>query len=325
MRRSFFCFFFILSILSCSDNNTDPVLDQPAYKSISDSIRSNGKDPELYYRRALLLYDNLEKKYAEDDLRKAWSMKPKESYALSLTTILRERSDKEATEFLGEAAIKLPESIAVRIGLARGYQKQSKYTEALAICDNIISVYPNQLDALLLKAELLDAENKTGEALKTLGIAYSYAPGDAELAHNYAFALAEAKDPKALVLSDSLIHSDSAGRHAEPFYFKGLYYENTGDFATAMKLFEDAIRHDYYFLDAHMEKGQLQYNLKKYKEALKTFTLAATISPTFADTYFWIAKSFEALGNKADAKINYQRAYGLDKTMTEAREAAARL
>jgi tetratricopeptide (TPR) repeat protein len=240
-------------------------------------------------------------------------------------TILRERSEKEAIKFLEEAAIKLPESIAVRIGLARGLQKQGNYSQALDICNSIIAVYPNQLDALLLKSELLEAVNKHDEALKTLGIAYGFAPGDPELAHNYAFALAEAKDPRALVISDSLIRADSAGRHAEPYYFKGLYYENTGAIATALKLFDEAIRHDYYFLDAYMEKGQVLYNTKKYKEALNTFHLAATISPTFADTYFWVGKSLEALGNKADAKTNYQRAYGLDKTMTEARDAAARL
>jgi tetratricopeptide (TPR) repeat protein len=325
MRRSFFFFFSLITIASCSNNNEDPVLDQPAYKTITDSIRANDRDPDLYYRRAVILYDHREKKYAEDDLRKAWSIKPKEAYALSLTTILRERSDKEATRFLEEAALKLPESIAVRIGLARGFQKQGKTKEAIDICNSIISIYPNQLDALLLKAELLEAENKDQEALETMAIAYNYAPGDAELVHNYAFALAEAKDPRALSLSDSLIRSDSAGRHAEPYYFKGLYYENTGDVATAMKWFEEAIRHDYYFLDAYMEKGQLQYNAKKFKESLLTFQLAATISPTFADAYFWVGRSLEALGNKADAKTNYQRAYGLDKAMTEARDAAAKL
>jgi tetratricopeptide (TPR) repeat protein len=325
MRLSFFCFSIILILLSCSDKTSDPLLDQPAYKTLTDSIRANDKDPGLYYRRALILYDNREKKYAEDDLRKAWQLKPQESYALSLSTILRERSEKEAIKFLEEAAIKLPESIAVRIGLARGFQKQGNYTQALEICNSIIAIYPNQLDALLLKAELLEAENKHEEALKTLGIAYNYAPGDAELAHNYAFALAEAKDARALALSDSLIRADSAGRHAEPYYFKGLYYENTGDIANAIKFLEEAIRHDYYFLDAYMEKGQLLYNSKKYNDALKTFHLAATISPTFADAYFWLAKSLEALGNKADAKANYQRAYGLDKTMTEARDAAGRL
>jgi tetratricopeptide (TPR) repeat protein len=325
MRISFFCFSIILTILSCSDKTADPVLDQQVYKNITDSIRANGKDPELYYRRALLLYENHEKKHAEDDLRKAWQLNPKESYALSLSTILRDRSEREAIKFLEEAAVKLPESIAVRIGLARGFQKQGNFSQALDLCNSIIDVYPNQLDALLLKAELLEAEDKADEALKTLAIAYSYAPGDPELVHNYAFALAEAKDPLALAISDSLIQADSAGRHAEPYYFKGLYYENTGDNTKALKLFDEAIRHDYYFLDAHMEKGQLQYNAKNYNDALKTFHLAATISPTFADTYFWLAKSLEALGNKADAKANYQRAYGLDKTMTEARDAAGRL
>ena len=74
-----------------------------------------------------------------------------------------------------------------------------------------------------------------------------------------------------------------------------------------------------------MEKGNLFYKAKNYKEALETFELAVKVSPTFAETYFWMGKTKEAMGNKAEAKLDYQRAYGLDKTMQEAREAAERL
>ncbi|MFN2439468.1 MAG: tetratricopeptide repeat protein [Chitinophagaceae bacterium] len=87
----------------------------------------------------------------------------------------------------------------------------------------------------------------------------------------------------------------------------------------------EAIRQDYYFLDAYMEKGQILYNQKNYTEARKTFQLAATVSPTFADAYYWLGKSDEALGDKNEAKLNYQRAYGLDKSLTEAKAAADKL
>ena len=67
------------------------------------------------------------------------------------------------------------------------------------------------------------------------------------------------------------------------------------------------------------------FDQKNYKEAFKVFDLAATVSSTFPDAYYWIGRCQEAMGQKQDAKLNYQRAYGLDKTFTEAKEAADRI
>jgi tetratricopeptide (TPR) repeat protein len=104
-----------------------------------------------------------------------------------------------------------------------------------------------------------------------------------------------------------------------------LYYVNTGNKTEALKQLNAAIQHDYYFLDAYMEKGQLYYNSQQYNEAIKTFQLATTITPTFADAYYWLGKTKEAMGNKAEAKLDYQRAYGLDKSLLEAKQAADKL
>jgi tetratricopeptide (TPR) repeat protein len=325
MGRSFFLVVLTAFAFSCNNKSEDPLLTKQPYAAVTDSIKASPKDPELYYHRGILLYENEERKYAEQDLRQAWKLSQKESYALSLATILRERSEDDAISFLEQAAIKLPESIAVRISLARGYQKKKEYDKALSICNNIIGIFPGQLDALLLKAEILDEQNKPAEALQTMATAYSYAPSDLDLVHNYAFALAQAKDPKTITLMDSLLRMDSSRTHAEPYYFKGLYYENTGAATQALKLFDEAIRHDYYFIDAYMEKGEVLYDQKNYQPALKTFQLAVTITPTYAAGYYWVGKCLEAMGNKTDAKTNYQRAYGLDKSMTEARDAAGRL
>ncbi|HZI01078.1 MAG TPA: tetratricopeptide repeat protein, partial [Flavisolibacter sp.] len=106
---------------------------------------------------------------------------------------------------------------------------------------------------------------------------------------------------------------------------KGLYYENMGNTAEALKQMDAAISHDYYFLDAHMEKGQILYNEKRFADALKAFQLANTISPSFAEGFYWLGKTKEAMGNKAEAKLDYQRAHGLDKTMLDAKTAADKI
>ena len=65
--------------------------------------------------------------------------------------------------------------------------------------------------------------------------------------------------------------------------------------------------------------------LAGFSEAIKSFRLANTISAKFPDAYFWIAKCQEVMGQKQEAKLNYQRAYGLDNSFTEAKEAADKL
>ncbi|MDB5252940.1 MAG: hypothetical protein JWP27_2109 [Flaviaesturariibacter sp.] len=317
----------LLLLLSCNDDKTsgDALLDQQPYAPLTDSIRRFSNNADLYYRRAGRLFEGGEKEAATSDIRKAWSILPNEPIALRYAAIMRQVNEDSALHFLERAHRQLERSISVEVTLARAYQKKGAAEKALALCNDIIGRYPNQLDALILKSELLSAQHRDAESLATLEKAYSYAPFDADLAHDLAFAYATAGNPRALALSDSLIARDPGGHHAEPYYFKGLFYETTGNKAKALALLDEAIRHDYNFLDAHMEKGEVQYDGKQYEAALKSYQLAATISPTFADAYFGVARCLEAMGNKADAKLNYQRAYSLDKSMTEARDAAARL
>jgi tetratricopeptide (TPR) repeat protein len=320
--------FLAIFFFSCGNNNTeetDSLLKAAPYTSLTDSISLQPKNADLYYRRGALLLQNDQLSLAEKDLKTAWNLSANEQYALGVVNILRRKNVDSAISFIDEASKKLPQSIALKISQARGYQQKNNLDKSIAICNEIINEYPGQLDALQLKAELLQAQNKQGEALATLEKAYAYGPGDAELAHSLAFAYAEAKNNKVLSLCDSLIKVDVEAKHAEPYYFKGVYYANIGNNKQAVSFFDQAIQHDFYFLDAYMEKGNLYYKAKNYKDALATFELATRVSPTFADAYYWSGKSKEAMGDKAEAKLDYQRAYGLDKSMKEAKEAADKL
>ncbi|GAA4324304.1 hypothetical protein GCM10023184_11600 [Flaviaesturariibacter amylovorans] len=314
----------LVLLASCASNEPS-LLEEPPYRALTDSIRQKPGEPELFYRRGQLLFENGETELARTDITRAWGLLPREDFALSIATVLEKKSSDSALHFLEGAHRRVPGSVAISIALAKAYRGKGQPANALALCDSVIRRYPNALDALVLKSELQKEGGQDADAIRTLEQAYGYAPFDAELAHSLAFSYAQAGNPKALSLSDSLIRADSLKIHAEPYYFKALYHEGRSESAQALALLDEAIAHDYNFLDAHMEKGQLLYAQKQYAPALQAFQLAIRITPTFADAYFWIGKSLEAMGNNAEAKINYQRAYGLDKTNAEAKAAADRL
>ena len=146
-----------------------------------------------------------------------------------------------------------------------------------------------------------------------------------DIAFKLAYKYAESKNPKTLPFCDSLIRKDSLKLHADPYYVKGLYYSNINEKAKAIQLFDETIKHSYNYLNAYIEKGKILVDQKKPVDAYKVFKLANTIKPAFPDAYYWIGVCQEALGQTDEALLSYEKAYGLDKTFTEAKEAAERL
>jgi tetratricopeptide (TPR) repeat protein len=292
---------------------------------ISDSIRKEPKRDELYFNRAVLLNKNNFPEPALADFKKAWSLKKDERYAVGISTILLERNPDSAILFLNNALRELPESFLLQLSLARNYDAQNRTDEALKVCNDMLAKNPDQVDLLKMKAGLLNKKGSSVETIAILTKAYNLTPFDAELNNMLAIKLAETKNSRVLSLTDSLIRADSMGLSADPYYYKGIYYSNTGDNVKALSNFDLAIKHNYRFLESYIEKGSILFDEKKFSEAIKVFNLALTVSPEYADAYYWVGKCQEALGQKEDAKLNYEKAYALDKTFTQAKEAADKL
>jgi tetratricopeptide (TPR) repeat protein len=273
----------------------------------------------------MLLFKNNNNPPALADFRKAWSLSKKETYAINISNILLEEKPDSAILFLQQALKILPASIPLHINLIQAYADQQKTDEALAICNFVLQQHPGQVGILMMKSDLLDQKHDTAGSLKALEQAYLFAPGNEDLCYSLAFKYAQNKNLKVLALCDSLLKNDTIEKKGEPYYFKGVYYSNISDKIQALDYFNKAIQNDYSFLDAYMDKGRILFDQKKYTDASKVFQLALKVSATYADAYYWLGKCQEALGQKEEAKLNYQRAYGLDKSLTEAKDAADKL
>jgi tetratricopeptide (TPR) repeat protein len=231
---------------------------------------------------------------------------------------------------LRDSIKKYPGDMELKYELLVALQDAGMYKEAVAFLDstdiakgdstNLKSYY----GYLYKRSELLAQAGDTAKAIKTLEL--FVIPGElTESGKQLANLYAETKNPKTIAIADSMIKNDASRKDPEPNYFKGAYYYNIGDYERALQQFDLCIKRDYTFLDAYMEKGRILYKQSKYKEAIGVYDLAIRVSNTFADAHFWKGKCQEALGQKEEARISYQRAFAFDKTLTEAKEAAERI
>jgi len=231
---------------------------------------------------------------------------------------------------LRDSINKYPDNQLFRRELVLTLQEAGLYKEAIGVMDSMNiakgdSANPKvYFNFLFKRAELLQLAGDTTKAIKTLELIVT--PGElTEAGLQLANLYAETKNPGTLAICDAMNKNDSAGTNPNPDYLKGVYYYNLSDYDKAIEQFNSCIRKDYTFLDAYMEKGRIFFKQKKYTEAINIYNIAINVSSTFADAYYWKGKCEEALGQKEEAKLNYQRALGLDKTLTEAKEAADKL
>lgn len=319
----------LILISSCNDKGTDSpfgeILNRPPYAGLTDSIKQEPQNDELFFRRAVLFNTNNLPEPALADFKTAWEIKKDERYAYGISNLLLDKKPDSAILFLKQSLADLPNSFLLQLTLARSYDAQGRTDEALKLCNEILQKNPEQVDVIKMKAALLSKKGNIAEAISILEKAYQLTPYDIDLNYDLAYKYAENKNAKVIILCDSLIRIDTLNLHAEPYYYKGIYFSNIKNKEKALALFDDAIKHDYNYLNAYIEKARVLYDQKKFGDALKAAQLANTISPKFPDAYFWVAKCQEAMGQKEEATINYQRAYGLDNSFTEAKEAADKL
>jgi len=225
---------------------------------------------------------------------------------------------------------KYPTDTLLKYNLVLTLQEARRYKEAVNVLDSMnitmgdsaqTKVY---FDYLFKRSELLVLGGDTANAIKTLE--FFIIPGElTEAGLQLANLYAETRNPKTIAFCDSMNKNDEGKRDPNPDYLKGVYYYNIDDYSKALEMFNSCIKKDYTFLDAYMEKGRILYKQSKFKEAMEVYDIAIKVSNSFADAHLWKGKCQEALGQKEEAKISYQRAFAFDKTLTEAKEAADRI
>jgi tetratricopeptide (TPR) repeat protein len=182
------------------------------------------------------------------------------------------------------------------------------------LLNNLGMAYLNNLDtskAIAIFQESLGKDSSQPDATYQLG-----------------FLFAAVKSDKALDVAKVLIKQKGINKeqlNAQGHYIMGLYFVNIGKPLIAMQAFDEAIISNYTFLDPYIEKAIVLYEINKYDESLKILSKVVAIDRYQSDAYFWMAKSYEKLGNIEDAKYFYQQTLDLVPDFESAKTALSSL
>lgn len=321
----------LLLLVGCNVDNdksslySREILLRPPYAGLTDSLKTFPDDPVLYLQRALLLSQNNRHELATADYKKSWELKPDPNTALEyVSNLLTTDHVDEAVSLLERGAKQFPENPEFSRRLSEVYLHLGKSRQALQQYNTLLEKDPGNFEIWYDKGVLLAQMKDTAAAIEALEKSFSLQPinhSGLALASLYA----SARNPRALEICDQLLAADTSGQQTEPIFMKGVYYSEVKDYGKALQQFDECIKRDWKMTDAYIEKGIVLFEQKKNKDALEIFRLASTVSNTNADAYFWMARSYEALGNKADAIRNYERAISLDRNFAEAWEGIQRL
>ncbi|MDP4211935.1 MAG: tetratricopeptide repeat protein [Bacteroidota bacterium] len=306
-------------------SDKSPVESNPAFSSLNDSIRLFPNDDSLYLRRADRLSQINAHELAYADYKKAWSLHPSRETAFARAANLRILGkETERLALLKTADTQFPADPQIQRLLADAYAVTGSRDLALKQYQEILQRDPKDFETWYEQALLFEQMKDTVSAISSLQKAYALqgvATYGLELAHLYA----EQKNAKALDICNFILRQDSGNMLIDPLLIKGIYYANMKFYPQAIVQFDSCIGRDWKTIDAYLEKGMAYYHQQKYNDAINTFHMATTVSNTDPDAYYWLGRCYEATHRKADAISYYQKTLSLDKSFTDAKEAAERL
>ena len=209
-----------------------------------------------------------------------------------------------------------PDSLGLRYLLMNELLKNNLFTEAIAQNDTLLQKDSANAVFWYRRGSILLAKGDTTTAIASLQTSSAKEPMFMEPLLDIASIYAAQSDSQAISVTNKVMQiTPDARSKSEAKFIQGLYYSNTNNKEKALASFDDCIKNDYTFLDAYVEKGLLLYDEKRYKEALAVFEQTIQVSNTFAEGYYNAGRCEEALGNKEEAKLYYQKAQGLDKSL----------
>ena len=299
------------------------LLREPPYLEWTKQIEKDESIDSLYLKRGQLLLKNGHTAAARADFEKAWSLNPGPLLAQYLATTLE--SPQEQCVFLKKAVARFPNDFPLEYTLAEAFETIDSTDAAIQLTEKWFQAGVEIPEFILLHAGLLKKKGKNNEAVTLLETLYENEPDFRPVMEILALHYAEAGDQKVLAICRVLSEADSTGVDPLPAYYSGIFYATTKKITEAIRSFDQAIQIDYNFVDAYIEKAALLHEQQNHRGALMVLGKALAIAPNDASVYYWTAKCQQAMGDKESARLNYLKAYGLDKTFEAAKQAADQL
>ncbi len=310
----------ILSILlvatACQENNTaklDSATAQSAttpFDSINALIKETPNNPDLYFQRAKMHYDERDLVTSMNDVGRALKL---------------DRSNTDYYMLLADLKLIAKESRASRDALLQAYEIAPNDIQVLLRLGELYMIV-RDADAsfkYLNEALKIDVYNATAYRLK--GFNYKYVGDTVNAVSSFQTAIEQDANDYDSYLQLGLLYSTAGNELAEDYYnnalkvrpssvealyAKGLFLQTMGRSRDAIRTYDQIIGITGEYFDAWYNKGYVyMVQLEQYDSAAYNFTQAINVGPEgYVAAYYNRGLAYETAGALREAEADYRMA-----------------
>jgi len=284
-------------------------------------LASNKRSDRLApsFQRALELHPRGDLPAAERAYRAILQGAPRHFAALHLLGLIKaqQRQFSEAHRLLSRAVEAEPNSLPALSSLAGVLLALGREQDALATCERILRLKPDDAEAHYHSGLLLARLDRPAEALGAYGEAIRAKPEFAAALVNRGNQLSQlGRGDEALADFDRAIALNP--RHAEAHYNRGLVLADLGRREEALASFDRALAARPDYAEAHNGRGLALQSLNRQDEALAAYERAQALRRDFADPFNNRGLALHDLHRFAEALSSYAQALVLQPDFAEA-------
>jgi tetratricopeptide (TPR) repeat protein len=333
MKRLFaYLFFGILAFGACrngheGDTNTrDSDTTRLVLNVLNQQIEDDATNPDLFHKRARYYVTSRDFDLALKDIRQAISIAPKKSvYYNTLSDIYLVTGKPDNCKEALIKSIELdPKDAEARLKLAKLYLIIKEYPNCFTTVKELLVLDPGNASAYYTRAIALLEQGDTIHAVSDLQKAVENDQANYEAYLQLGELFAMKKDPLAEMYFKNALNLKPQSREA--LYMLGLYYQETGMYDQAIKVYENLSKSDTTFREAPYNIGYIyMVYLNDFKKAIPFFTESIRKDPAYYKAYYNRGYAYELSGDYQNARNDYQKTLKLEVNYDKAIEGMNRL
>ncbi|HNW98894.1 MAG TPA: tetratricopeptide repeat protein [Bacteroidales bacterium] len=284
----------------------------PEIAKVNKEIAADPNNPELYNKRAILLYDIAKLDEAFADIRTALNLdSSKADYFLTLSDI-----------YFGKGKIS-----NCKKSIEKAMQLDAKNANALLKYAELQLYFDEYKSTLEYITKALDIDKINAKAYYMRGMTYKLMGDTAKAVTNFQTTIDQDADYYHAYIQLGMLYAIKKSKLAEDYYNNAIklnpksieahfniavYYQDVEQFEEAVAEYDKVLQLNSKYKQAHYNLGYINLvYLLDYKQAIKHFTNAIACDAKYAEAYYNRGYAYELIKDYTSAKADYDKALDL--------------
>lgn len=221
-----------------------------------------------------------------------------------------------AAPYLRDAAVHDPQNLPLRLNLAHCYLWTRQFDAAMDVYKEILAIDPNSAEADMIAGEALDEKGDSKGAIEQFRAAAKANPKEPNVHFGLGYLLwTQRQYEEAIREFKAELENDA--KNTQAMIYLGDTYVQMGAFDQARAVLEQAAALRAPVSLLHLDLGIVYSEAGDNAAAVKEVSQAVAMEPASVKAHFRLAKLYQSMGRRDEAKTEFNKASSLNQKINE--------